>query len=207
MRKFIAGLLIFFAMSAPAAAQWGESQAPCHGCTKEEATARQKVRDAVPVPVPQAIGGPIGSPTFVVPQQHSGGFIQIGQAFGDFLQPYIDATVYTILSSLIGWLCIQLQRRTGIEIDQKHRDALTRALTNQAGSLIADGMVKVEDQKIAVPSEALAKAAAEVMAVIPDAAKHFGITPDYVAARIIDTVPQIAAGAQLLAQKAESRLP
>jgi hypothetical protein len=199
MRRIVAVFILMFVFSGGfVAAQFPEAQPGCQGCTPEEAAKIAKLHA-----MPQAVGGPIGTPTFVMPQAKSGGFIQIGQAFGDFLQPYIDAAVYAILSSLIGWLCIQLQRRTGIEIDQKHREALAHALSNQAGSLIADGLVKIEGEKISVPSEALASAATELMKTIPDAAKHFGITPDYVAARIIDTIPQIAAGAQMIAKKAQ----
>lgn len=211
MKKIIAAFVIAFSIFgpmqfvAPVAAQFAESLTPCHGCTPEEKSRLEQIR----AQQPQAVGGALGSQTFVInpPKSNSGGFIQIGAAFGDFLQPYIDAAVQALIAALVGWLCLVLKQRTGIEIDEKHRTALTQALSNQAGSLIADGMVKIEGEKISVPSEALAAAAKEAMAKIPQAAKHFGITPDFVAARIIDTIPQIAAGAQLIAKKAESKLP
>ena len=82
-----------------------------------------------------------------MPAAKGGGFIQIGQVFGNFLQPYIDAAVQALLAALVGWLCLELKKRTGIEIDEKHRAAFTHALTNQVGSLIADGLVKIEGEE------------------------------------------------------------
>ena len=96
MRTLIAAFIFLMAIGGPAIAQFAESANPCHGLTQEECARRPQL-------VPMAIGGPIGSPTFVVPSSR-GGTIQIGQAFGDFLQPYIDAAVSAILSALIGWV-------------------------------------------------------------------------------------------------------
>lgn len=133
---------------------------------------------------------------------HAGGAINIGQAFGDAVQPYVDAIVQALIAALVSWVLFKIKQRTGVEIDQGHRDALVTALQNQAGSLIADGFVKIESGKITIPSGTLADAATEVLQTLPDAAKHFGLTPDYVAKRIVDAIPQIAAGAQLVAQQA-----
>lgn len=126
------------------------------------------------------------------------GIINIGQAFSAAAAPYINAVVNALIAAVIGLIAWKVKQRTGIEIDQGHRDAVIRALQNQAGSLIADGMVKLENKTITVNSPALAKAANDVLASVPDAAKHFGLTPSYVADRIIDMIPQITAGAQLV---------
>ena len=50
-----------------------------------------------------------------------------------------------------------------------------------------------------MPNAALAESANEIMAVIPDAAARLGFTPDYLAKRIIDVIPQTAAGAAMIA--------
>lgn len=147
----------------------------------------------------------IGSPTFVqIHKGGGGGVIEIGQAFGDFLQPYVDAVVNALIVALIGWAFAWFRKKTGIEVDKQQRDALTTFLQNQASSLIADGMVKMEGKKVTVDSAALAKAANEIFTRVPDAAKHFGLTPanvgQAVADRIVDAVPQIAAGAHMIAQ-------
>ena len=128
-----------------------------------------------------------------------GGLIDIGQAFGQAAAPYINALVNALILAGVTWLGNYLRQRFNVTIDQAHRDALVHALQNQAGSLIADGLVKIENGKVTVPSNAVTQSAAEVMRVIPDAAAHLGLTPDYVAKRIVDTIPQIAAGAQMIA--------
>jgi hypothetical protein len=127
------------------------------------------------------------------------GFIDIGQAFGQAAAPYVDAIAQALIAALVSWVLLYIKNTTGIAIDAGHRDALTTALQNQAGSLIADGLVKLENGKVTVPPNALTNSAAEILKVIPDAAKHLGLTPDYVAKRIIDTIPQISAGAAMIA--------
>lgn len=186
MRAFMLVVLSLL-FAAPAAAQFNDANHP--------------------VAAQQAIGGPVGSPTYVLKAPAEGGFISIGKPFGDFLEPYVDALVQALIAGLVSWLAYRIKQRTGVEIDKHTQDILTKALSNQAGSLIADGMVKVEDGKVNVHSEALAHATEDLMKSIPAAAKHFGLTPDYVSKRIVDTIPQIAAGAQMIAASAQKELP
>lgn len=126
--------------------------------------------------------------------------VSISPAFADWMKPYIDATVNALILALIGYFATWLNTRFKVSLDASMRDGLTKALQNQAGSLIADGMVKMQGAKVDVHSGALKLAAQELMASVPDAADHFGLTPDAVATRIVDTIPQIAAGAQMIAK-------
>jgi len=182
MKRFAVAVLIASCLLAGAArAQFGAGQ-PASG------------------PYPQAVGGPVGSPTYVVPPAQGGGIINIGQAFGPAIQDYVNAIVNALILAGVTYLGTMLHNKLNIDIDAKHRDALVTALQNQAGSLIADGAVKLEQNgNVAVSNAKLADAANEVMRVIPDAAKRLGFTPDYVAARIKDMIPQTAAGAALVA--------
>ena len=54
-------------------------------------------------PNPVAVGGPIGSPTFVIAPAPSSGVINIGQAFNDVAAPYINALVNALILALVGW--------------------------------------------------------------------------------------------------------
>jgi hypothetical protein len=156
-----------------------------------------------PAPGPAIGAGQVGTPTYIVPPASAAppesSVIDIGQALGPFLQPYINAIIGALLSALVGWLGVQANRWFGVKLDEGARNALTTALQNQAGSLIADGLVKLEGTKITVDNKSLAESANEIMAVIPDAATRLGFTPDFVAKRIMDTLPQTAAGAALVA--------
>lgn len=189
--RIIIAVSLLLSFTAPSLAQFAEAQAPA-GYSQAQT----------------AIGAaPVGAPTFV--QVHKGGgVIDVGQAFSDVLQPYINATVNALILALVGWAFAWFRKKTGIEVDKQQRDALTTFLQNQAGSLIADGMVHVEGKKVNVDNEALARAANEIFTRIPDAAKHFGLTPENVghavADRIVDAIPQIAAGAQLIAKQVSS---
>lgn len=204
--KIIPVFVVFVLLAiAPANAQFAESTiAPgytatplCVNCTPEMQATLSKLHAS-----PAAVGGPVGSPTYVMPAAKGSSIIDISPAFADWLQPYVTAIVNALILAAVGWGLTWARTHLNINLDQKQRDALVTALQNQAGSLIADGKVRIESGKIDVHNDHLALAANDLMKSIPDAAKHFGLTPDFVAARIVDTIPQIAAGAQLVAQSA-----
>lgn len=158
-----------------------------------------------------AIGaGQVGVPTYVLPAPpaQGGSIIDVGQALGPFLQPYVDALVQAAIAAFVGWLGLILRKKFNIQIDEGSRNALTTALQNQAASLIADGFVKVEQNgKISVDDKFLAASANEIMAVIPDAAKRLGFTPEYLTKRIVDSIPQTAAGAAMIAAATPTPAP
>jgi len=156
-----------------------------------------------PAPGPAVGAGQVGAPTYVVPPVEDGGVINIGQALGPFLAPYFNALVNALILGFVSWLGVVLKNKFDISIDEGSRNALVTALQNQAGSLIADGLVKIEQNgKITVPSQNLVESANEIMGVIPDAATRLGFTPDYLVKRIVDTIPQTAAGAAMIAAAA-----
>jgi hypothetical protein len=140
--------------------------------------------------------------TVVVPPtvQKAAGIINVGQAFGTILEPYIDAAVNALILAAMGWFAFFLRTRLNISIDQGQRDALTKFLQNRASSLIADGAVRMDGVTVKVNNERLADAVNAAAASIPDAVAHFGLTPDVLSAKIIDAIPQVPAGAQIVAQ-------
>lgn len=142
----------------------------------------------------------IGSPTFVTPPAKQGGIINIGQAFNEAAAPYIDAAVNALILGLIGLAAAWFKKKTGHDIDANLRDGFTRGLQNQAGSLLADGKVWMADKTLKVNSLALGDAANNLLKSLPDAEKRFGLTPQFVEERIVDMLPQIAAGAAMVAQ-------
>lgn len=140
------------------------------------------------------------SPTLTQPTIQGGGIINIGQALGPFLQPYVDAAVQALILAGVSWLGVVLKQKFNISIDEGHRDALTTFLQNRASSLIADGAVRMQGLQVKVDSAALAAAVNSINDGAAGAAKHFGITPDMIAAKIIDAIPQVPAGAAIVAQ-------
>jgi hypothetical protein len=129
-----------------------------------------------------------------------GGVIDFGNIASQTLAPYLAAIVNSMIVIGIGWLASWLRAKFKIDIDQKHRDALTAFLQNQAGALIASGAMRLDGIKVNIDSNMLALAANQAISRIPDAAKHFGLTPDVIARKIVEMIPQIPAGAQIIAQ-------
>ena len=129
------------------------------------------------------------------PAAPSGGVIQLS-AFG-WLEPYVDTAVQILITAIFGSLA---KSKYGQWLDQSSRDALETFVKNRASSLIADGAVKIESKSVQVDNRLLYRAAAESSTAIPDALKRFGLTPDVVAQKIIDAIPQTSAGASILAE-------
>ena len=84
-------------------------------------------------------------------------------------------------------------------LDQSSRDALETFLKNRASSLIADGAVRISGRAIHVDNNLLFRAATEASTAIPDALKRFNLTPDVIAQKIIDAIPQVPAGSAIVA--------
>lgn len=98
-----------------------------------------------------------------------------------FLGQVISYVAPLIVIAVLGWLASLYARVTGKELEAKHREALQLALTSGLnwaiqkvldGKLNKDGTVP-EGQKALV----VAKAQEYVKTSVPDAVRHFGITP------------------------------
>ncbi len=116
--------------------------------------------------------------------------VNVGQALNGSLQEIINATITGLIAVLVGWVAIVLKNKFNIDIEARHREALTAFLQRQASSLVAAGSVKLEGVKVEVKSEALAAAANSALAAIPSALAFFGLTPARIQDMIVDMVPK-----------------
>lgn len=186
MRKLFIAAIGLVLLTVPASAQFAESN--------------KSAQTATPAVGPQIGVTPLGAPTYIIEQkQQNDGVIPIGQIFNQALAPYIGELVNALVATGLGWLFWLLKTKLNINIDAEHRASITAAAQRQASSLLADGMVKIEGKTVTVDKGALAHAASVALAAAPDAAKRFGLTPENVAARIVDMIPQVPAGAQIVA--------
>jgi hypothetical protein len=161
---------------------------------------QQVVKDRVggPVAIGQAMaqkdeGGKVAivqAPT----SSSGGGFIQLS-AFG-WLEPYVDSVVQALITAGLAWFA---KSKYSSMMDESARAAFETFLKNSASSLIADGAVKLENKTLKVDSPTLYQAAREAETRIPEALKRFNLTPEVVAARIVDAIPQVSAGAAIIA--------
>jgi hypothetical protein len=122
--------------------------------------------------------------------ENTGGVIEVG-GFLSQLKPFVDTLITGILSAVVGWVLFIVKSKLNISIDDSMRDAFLTWARNQAASLVADGFVKVNGLKVEVQSGALAVAANTIFKLVPDAAKHFGITPELAAQKIVDMIPHV----------------
>jgi uncharacterized membrane protein len=125
--------------------------------------------------------------------------INIGQALNGSLQEIINAAVTAVIAALVGWVLVIVKSKFNIDIEARHREALTAFLQRQASGLVAMGAVKLEGVKIEVKNEALAAAANTALAAIPGALAFFGLTPAKIQQMIVDLIPKEPAVAQAAA--------
>lgn len=178
MKKIV--LLAAMLLASPAAAQFNEATKP-----------------GGPAAIGQAMAQPDAAGKVAIvqaPNPESGGLIQL-KAFG-WLEPYADTLVQLLISAGLAWFA---KSRYSSYLDDSSRAALETFLKNRASSLIADGFVKMDGKTVDVHSQALAAEASRAAEMIPDAMKRFGLTPDVVAHKIVDAIPQVAAGAAMVA--------
>lgn len=109
----------------------------------------------------------------------------------DTVKPFVDTLIGGILTTVVGWVLYFVKQKTSISIDDSMRDAFLTWAKGQASSLVADGAVKVSGLQVTVQSPALAAAANTIFRLVPDAAKHFGITPELAAQKIVDMIPHV----------------
>lgn len=125
--------------------------------------------------------------------------INLGDALAGSLQESIAAAVTAAIALLVGWVSVVVKNKFNIDIEAKHREALTAFLQRQASSLVAMGEVKLKGVKIEVQNEALAAAANTALQAIPGAMAFFGLTPAKIQQMILDHLPAQPAVAQAAA--------
>ncbi len=109
----------------------------------------------------------------------------------EYLKPFVETLVGGIITAIVGWVLYVVKQKLNISIDDSMRDAFLTWAKGQASSLVADGAVKVSGLQVTVQSAALAAAANTMFKLVPDAARHFGITPELAAQKIVDMIPQV----------------
>ena len=126
----------------------------------------------------------------VVPNNHS---VNVGQLIAPWLEMLLGA-VSILITAIVGWIATQIQKRTGIEVEAKHRDALQAALTNAAGLIVAKAQGSLGDRTIDVRHPVIADAITYVNRAAPDAVARFGLTPAQLAEKLVAKLGLVDAG-------------
>jgi len=186
MTKILRIAALLLALATPAFAQFPASADTQQGGPVAVGQVAAQVDQQGKVAIIQAPPAPA--------ETKSGGVIALS-AFG-WLQPYVDTVVQGLIVVFFGWIGKSKYTQW---LDQSSRDALETFVKNRASSLIADGAVRMQDKSVKVDNPLLYRAANEASTAIPDALKRFGLSPDVIAAKIVDAIPQTPAGAAIVA--------
>lgn len=178
---------------APARSQFSDPQAQTDGASAKGGPVAIGQAQAQVDPASNKVAI-IQAPAVIQPPPPSGGVIQLS-AFG-WLAPYLDTLVQSLLA--LGFAILGKSKYSQW-LDQSGRDALEVFLKNRASSLIADGAVRLQGKAVHVDNNMLFRAATEATTAIPDALKRFNLSPEVIAAKIIDAIPQTTAGAAIVA--------
>lgn len=188
MRRLLAALAVLALVASPVVAQ----QKP------------------IPVQVQATYDAPAASTVTVQQGAPQGSILSLGAVFG-WLEPYVDSAVAAVILAVLGKLGLDKNAANGRVTDADHRDTLEQFLINQASSLVADGFVKLDGVKVDVHYPALQAAAGTALQYIPDAVKHFGVTPETLQAKIVDKIAHLpsvsSAQAMVMAQQAGAAPP
>jgi hypothetical protein len=157
-----------------------------------------RVRVHVFVVVRQVAPGVVAAGVIVllaVPAWAADSTVSLGGLF-DLLQPYILAVFSAIATGLVAWLFAILRAKWNIEIDQAHRDALQTALTNAAGLALSKAQGGLAGKTVDLRSPLIAEAVKYVVAAVPTALGHFGLTPEALAQKIAAKIGALTASSK-----------
>lgn len=101
-----------------------------------------------------------------------------GSIVFETFRPFMVEIVSALILALVGWLVAIVRQKFGIDIDAKHRDALQAALLNAAGLIISRVGGTTRAFNLPASSPELKRGVEYVLSSVPDALKHFGITPE-----------------------------
>lgn len=93
----------------------------------------------------------------------------------------------TIITGLATWAFALFKKKTGLDVEFNHRDALEKFLSNQAGRFLAP-LDSWQGLKIDVGNKVIAQLAQEGVNRIPDAIAFFGLDVMAITQRIVDKV-------------------
>lgn len=105
--------------------------------------------------------------------------------FYEIVQPYLLAIISVLATAIVGWLAELLRRKFRLDIDAAHRDALQTALANGAGLVLTRIGGSLVGKKVDLKHALIADSVNYVLKAVPDAIRHFGVTPESVAEKIV----------------------
>lgn len=92
------------------------------------------------------------------------------------LQPVLVSVGTPILMVLVGWVAISIQKKTGIDIEAGHRDALHSAIQSGLGLGLSRIGAFLPKDLISTKNAVIDAALSYIVKSVPDAIAHFGLS-------------------------------
>ena len=97
------------------------------------------------------------------------------------LEPYLVMIVGIVVTTAPGWIGVLLKSKLGFDLDANMQKTIQDAAMNAAGSVIARMEGQLGNVAIDVRSPLVKQGVDLLIAKVPDAIAHFGLTPDELA--------------------------
>lgn len=107
---------------------------------------------------------------------------------GELIQPWLEmlfSAAIILITALIGWLTAMIKRKTGIEVEAAHREALQTALTNGAGLILNKIGAHANTVTFDAKHPAIKAGVEYVIASVPDAVGNFELKPEQLAEKLV----------------------
>lgn len=108
------------------------------------------------------------------------------------IEPYLVSGIGALITALIAWAAALVQRWVGIKIDQANREALHSAAMTGVNLALSKLGAEANDLSFDTKSAVIAQAVTWVEKSVPGALKHFGMTPDKIAAVVESKIGALA---------------
>jgi hypothetical protein len=121
--------------------------------------------------------------------------------------PVINTLVAAIISAAITVAGYFVKQRFNIQLDDSRRDALQTSLTNAAGKIVQQlGSSKIVDKTFVIENPLIRDGIIYVNQSATDAVKHFSLSSDQIAEKIVAKLGIITASAVAVADRQTSDL-
>ncbi len=120
----------------------------------------------------------------VYAQDASNTTIRVGDIIGPWTEMIVSA-FSLFIAAVVTYVANLIRKKTGIDIEASHREALQSALTNGAGLILNKLGGSIADKTIDVRSPLLKEGIEYVLNAAPEAVKRFDLSPAQLAEKLI----------------------
>ena len=116
---------------------------------------------------------------FIMGAAHAQESVGFAAAITESIRTWIEAAVFAAITAFLAWATTWLREKWGLEVEEKHRQALQSALENAAKLVLDSAMGKIEGKKkveeITVDANDMSKGIDYVKKSVSDAIEQFGL--------------------------------